>query len=209
MKTGQVSIKITKPRLTIDGFKMDPEEEGQNDKSERKSAKSRQSKQIRRVKNDSRERTSTSEIQSKGQQSSILNGAKGLDESIPQYSRGRSDGKGNKDGDEPEPGPEYYDDTLDDGHQEDEMDDQMEAGPEDEDGQEQAEEYDDDIYNNFQGSPGAANAALLGVDYGLAPHEKDPRIYAQLPSCFTRRIAPAGKGTYKSESAYNVLFGST
>ena len=63
------------------------------------------------------------------------------------------------------------------------------------------------MYNNYQGSPGAANAALE-PDYALAPHEKDPRIYAHLPSRYTRRIAAAGKVTYKSESAYNVLFGA-
>ena len=42
VKGGQISIKITKPRLTIDGFKMDPPEHKPVDKkSERKSPKSR------------------------------------------------------------------------------------------------------------------------------------------------------------------------
>ena len=85
----------------------------------------------------------------------------------------------------------------------------MEAGHEDDEGQMQGEDFDDDTYT---GSPGAANAqqrmAHAGPDYSLAPHEKDPRIYAQRPSWHTRRIAPAGKVTYKSESAYNVLFGA-
>merc|ERR1711988_769516 len=95
------------------------------------------------------------------------------------------------------------------------MQDHIEDGPDDED--EEGNEgqgvdlYDDDD-QNYQGSPGAAGAtqwlAHLGPDHGLAPHEKDPRIYAHLPSWYTRRIAPAGKGTYKSESAYNVLFGT-
>lgn len=29
-----------------------------------------------------------------------------------------------------------------------------------------------------------------------------------MPSCYTRKIAPAGRVTYKSESAKNVLFGA-
>lgn len=82
------------------------------------------------------------------------------------------------------------------------------GGEDDEDGQGQGE-YDDEMDNN---SPGAANArqrmAHVEPDFALAPHEKDPRIYAQLPSWYTRRIAPAGRVTYKSESAYDVLFGA-
>lgn len=149
-----------------------------------------------------------------------MNGAKGLDESIQPFSRGRSDGRPPKEVEEQDAGAgeqeRYYEDTLDEGHQEDDMQDHIEDGPDDED--EEGNEgqgvdlYDDD-YQNYQGSPGAAGAtqclAHLGPDHSLAPHEKDPRIYAQLPSCYTRRIAPAGKGTYKSESAYNVLFGTS
>ena len=173
---------------------------------------------MRKGKNDSRERITNSEVQSKGQQSSILNGAKGLDESIPAYSRGRSDGRALKEVEEQDAaGAEqrYDDDTLDEGHQEDDMQGQMDGGPDDEEdeGHEgQGVDFDDDDYNNYQGSPGAAGAshqrmAHLGPDPNLAPHEKDPRIYAQLPSRYTRRIAAAGKHTFKSESAYNVLFG--
>lgn len=43
---------------------------------------------------------STSEVQSKGQQSSVLGGARGLDESIRAYSRGRSDSKAIKEAEE-------------------------------------------------------------------------------------------------------------
>ena len=129
-----MSIKITKPRLTIDGFKVDPPEQPL-ERSEKKSAKSRQSRSLKRGRNDSRERMSTSEIQSKGQQSSLLNGAKGLDESIPAYSRGRSDGRAAKEAEEQEgAGQDYYEDTLDEGNG-GEMEDQMDAA-DDEDGQE-------------------------------------------------------------------------
>ena len=67
--------------------------------------------------------------------------------------------------------------------------------------------YDDDHYIN--GSPGGENPCMHGVepDYSLAPEEKNPRKYGQMPSCYTRRIAPAGRITYKSENAKNVLFG--
>ena len=177
---------------------------------------------MKRGRNDSRERITNSEVQSKGQQSSILNGAKGLDESLPPYSRGRSDYRQHKEVEQQDAAGggqlRYDEDTLDEGHRGDDMRDQIEGGPDDEDdeGNEgQGDEFDDDDYNNYhQGSPGAAGAshrcmAHLGPDNNLAPYERDPRIYAQLPSCYTRRIAPAGKTTYKSESAYNVLFGDT
>ena len=35
--------------------------------------------------------------------------------------------------------------------------------------------------------------------------DKNPRNYAYLPSCYTKRIAPAGKITYRSESVFNVI----
>lgn len=33
---------------------------------------------------------------------------------------------------------------------------------------------------------------------GMSPDEKNPRKYRGLPSCWTRRIIPAGKITHKS-----------
>ena len=61
VKEGQVSIKITKPRLTIDGFKVDEQEKKKPEKkSPINKVKSRKSKA------EMRERASMSEAQSKG-----------------------------------------------------------------------------------------------------------------------------------------------
>ena len=35
--------------------------------------------------------------------------------------------------------------------------------------------------------------------------ELDPKTYQYLPSCWTQRIRPAGKVTYKSEALYDVV----
>lgn len=113
-------------------------------------------------------------------------GAKGLDESIRAYSRGRSDGKAAKEADDADAAAanEDYDaDTLDQGQQDhDDMEDQMDERPEDEEDRMQGEDFDDDMSGNYQGSPGAPNAqntiSQTAINYSLAPHEKDPRIYA-------------------------------
>lgn len=68
------------------------------------------------------------------------------------------------------------------------------------------QEYD---YNN---SPGAADhgpqclANMKPLD-DLSPEERNPKRYAGMPSCWTRRIAPAGKLTLKSEGV-GVILGS-
>ena len=40
-----------------------------------------------------------------------------------------------------------------------------------------------------------------------SPDERNPRKYGGLPSCWTRRIIPAGKITYKSEGVGGLLGG--
>ena len=157
MKDGQVSIKITKPRLTIDGFKVDePEKKKPEKKSPINKPKPRKSKA------DLKDRTSISEAQSKGQQSSIINGVKGLDESIPQFSRGRSDGR-----------PQKEEESLGGGIVEEDIDDQIHGEEravdmdDDDDEEEEPDDHDqnadggvefDEDYQNYQGSPGAAGA---------------------------------------------------
>lgn len=37
--------------------------------------------------------------------------------------------------------------------------------------------------------------------------ELDPRYYQFAPACWTQRIRPAGRQTYRSENLYNVLVG--
>lgn len=87
-----------------------------------------------------------------------------MDESIQPFSRGRSDGRQHKEVEEQDGAAaeqdRYYEDTLDEGHQEDDMQDNLDDGADDDDddGNEQGVDLYDDDYNNYQGSPGAAGA---------------------------------------------------
>ena len=66
------------------------------------------------------------------------------------------------------------------------------------------QEYD---YNNMpQGvETGAQMVANVQPARDLSPEERNPRRYAGMPSCWTRRIQPAGKMTHKSEGVSSVI----
>ncbi|CDW78051.1 UNKNOWN [Stylonychia lemnae] len=46
---------------------------------------------------------------------------------------------------------------------------------------------------------------IIPTNTAAQKNELNPRNYQQLPSCWTQRIRPAGKLTYKSESLYDVV----
>ena len=45
-------------------------------------------------------------------------------------------------------------------------------------------------------------------DHKITLHDKDPRSYQFVPSCWTKRIPPAGKCTFKGEPVYSIVLGN-
>ena len=67
--------------------------------------------------------------------------------------------------------------------------------------------YDDDNYINGSPDRETPYMNIAEPDYTMTAEDKNPKKYANIPSYYTRRIPQAGRITYKSECAKNVLFG--
>ena len=181
LKSGQVSIKISKPRLTIDGFKID-------------------NKDVDKKKDEAKRRVSSSTMKSKTRQYSMMIGA-GL-ESLENKENNMNRENVNEAQDVNEQMYEEYS-PEEDMNRDDEYDQESNNfDPMDQDFQgEGAEQFPVDQELNQENERDK-------YDPLPADQRRNPKNYAFMPSYMTRKIEPAGWITFRSESVFNILSGA-
>ena len=158
-----MSIKITKPKLTINGFQID-----QEDLAKKQSVKSL------------KKSTNSADMQKRRMSTSTINSRKNiktkesLNEDVSNIIEHDEEEIPNQEDDQEQYGEQYE-------YQQEQMDDNQ-------------ENY--DLYNN---------ACSGAQQYQEEDVERNPQKYAYYPSCWTKKIQPAGKFTYRSEDVGNIL----